>query len=128
MVYVRNTLAKLSCDIYGLESMIYLTTGIIDQYDNPKVDMESAITKAYSQDILQKLTKFAMHLINSPVTITGHSIELNVQNAIQLLHNETSLALKNYVTTSCLQYAAVRYTINLYIFFEFNFFSSNFYY
>lgn len=107
---MRQSLAKLACELYGLESMIYLTTAIFDQYDNPKVDMECAISKAYSQDILQNLTKFAMNLIATPVTIAGHSVDLDIQNAIQLQYNETSAVLKNYVATTGMTHATVNHT------------------
>lgn len=89
--------------------MIYLNAGIVDQYDNPKVDLECAITKAYSQDILRNITRFAMDLIDTPVTIEGHPIELDIRNAIQLQYYETSNALKSYVGQEGLQHAMVKY-------------------
>lgn len=101
-------MAKIACDLYGLESMIYLTAGIIDRYDNPKVDFECAISKAYSQDILRRLTQFAMNLINTPATITSHPVELDLRNAIQLQYNETSSTLKSYVGRVGIQHAAVK--------------------
>lgn len=106
--YIRHNLAKLACDLYGLESMIYLSAGIIDTYDNPKVDLECAITKAYSQDILRDLSEFALNLIDNPVTIKGHSIDLDVRNAIQLQHYETSNTLKRHVGRIGLLHAWVR--------------------
>lgn len=101
--------AKIACDLYGLESMIYLNAGIIDMYDNPKVDLECAIAKAYSQDILRNVTQFVMNLCNNPSTIVGHPIDLDVRNAIQLQYNETSNALKSYVGTVGLRHAWVKY-------------------
>lgn len=88
--------------------MIYLNAGIIDQYDNPKVDLECVVTKAYSQDILQNLAKFAMHLIDTPVTIEGHPVDLDIRNAIQLQHHESSSALKRYAGAVGLQHAWVK--------------------
>lgn len=87
--------------------MIYLTTGIIDQYDNPKVHLECAITKAYSQDLLRRITEFALNLIDAPSTVFEHSIGLNIRDALQLQYNETSSALKTYVGKIGLQHAAV---------------------
>lgn len=87
--------------------MIYLNAGIIDQYDNPKVDLECAVTKAYSQDILGNLTQFTMDVIDTPVTIEGHPIELDIRNGIQLQFNETSNALKSHVGRVGLQHAIV---------------------
>lgn len=87
--------------------MIYLSAGIIDTYDNPKVDLECAVTKAYSQDILRNLTKFAMDLIDTPVTIEGHSVELDIRNSIQLQYYENSGALKRYAGRVGIQHTMV---------------------
>lgn len=42
---MKYSLSKAVCDTYALESMIYLTAGLIDGYENADVDMESAIIK-----------------------------------------------------------------------------------
>lgn len=107
ILYVRHNLAKLGCNIYGLESMIYLNAGIIDRYDNPKVELECAITKAYSHDILQNLTQLAVSLIGSPITIAEHKIDLDIMNAVQLQRRETSRGLKSHVGREGLQHAMV---------------------
>lgn len=87
--------------------MIYLTTGIIDQYDNPKVNLECAVTKAYSQDILRNVTDFAMNLVNTPTTVVDHPVGLDIRDAIQLQYVETSSALKNHVGQIGMQHAMV---------------------
>lgn len=90
--------------------MIYLTTGIIDQYDNPKVNFECAVTKAYSQDVLRNVTDFALSLVNAPTTVADHPIGLpvDIRDAIQLQHIETSVELKSHVGRMGLQHAMVR--------------------
>lgn len=45
MGVIREKLAKAACSIYAIESMIYLTTGIIDTYEKADVDIEAAIIK-----------------------------------------------------------------------------------
>lgn len=109
LVYVRENLAKIACQLYGLESMIYLTAGIHDRYDNPKIDLECAITKAYSQDILRNITQFAMNLIDTPSTILAHPFGLDIRDVIQLQFNETSSALKTHVGRIGMQHAKVVY-------------------
>lgn len=105
--YVRENIGKMACSLYGLESMIYLTTGIIDQYDNPKVDMECIVTKAFSQDILRNITEFAMNLVNKSVTVAGHPVGLDIRDAIQLQYAETSGALKSHAGQIGIQHAMV---------------------
>lgn len=92
--------------------MIYLTTGIIDQFDNPKVELECAATKVYSQEILQKLSQIAMSLIGSPVTVSGHSIDIDIMDITQLQFNEK--ALKSYIGQVGLQHAIVNAFIRHY--------------
>lgn len=92
--------------------MIYLTSGIIDQYDNPKVDLECIVTKAYSHDILRNITDFAMNLINTSVTVAGHPAGFDVRDAIQLQFNEPSATLKNYTGQIGTQQAMVQSVFN----------------
>lgn len=44
-VTLRTAIGKYTCSIYALESMLYLTTGIMDKYDNTNIDLETAIFK-----------------------------------------------------------------------------------
>lgn len=93
--------------------MIYLSTGIIDDYDNPKVDLESAVTKAFSQDILKNLLEFAFGLMGRSATIGSENIQQDLLNALQLQNlGGTSDALKKYVATKGIQYCVVSFYRN----------------
>lgn len=46
--WIRKKLVDVLMAIYTMESMAYLTTGILDSYDNPDCSLESAIVKTYS--------------------------------------------------------------------------------
>lgn len=97
-LYAQSTLGKLGSELYALESMIYLTAGIIDEYDNPKVELECAATKAYSQDLLLSVANSALSIIGATATVRGHPIEQEIKNGIQLqYHRETSSSLKQYI-------------------------------
>lgn len=108
MQLVRDNIAKIASELYGLESMIYLTLGLVDQYDNPKVDLECAITKAYSQDLLQNVNKFMLNLLSSTATIEAHPNGFDIRDSLQLQCNETSFALKNFVGRAGTQHAVVK--------------------
>lgn len=83
--------------------MIYLTTGIIDQYDNPKVDLECAVCKAFSQDILMKIAKSTINIIGAEATM-----QECIHDAFQLSYiTETSDTLKRYVARIGLQHCVV---------------------
>lgn len=42
---LRMTIGKHATFIYALESMLYLTTGIMDKHNNTNIDLETAIFK-----------------------------------------------------------------------------------
>lgn len=42
---LRLTIGKNATSIYALESMLYLTTGIMDKHENTNIDLETAIFK-----------------------------------------------------------------------------------
>lgn len=42
---MQTILSKATLGVYAMESMIYLTAGIVDEFDKPDVVLESAITK-----------------------------------------------------------------------------------
>lgn len=45
MEFARTHLAKATLSLYGMESMIYMTAGLLDEFQNPDVILETAITK-----------------------------------------------------------------------------------
>lgn len=42
---LRLTMGKHATSIYALESMLYLTTGIMDKHNNTNIDLETAVFK-----------------------------------------------------------------------------------
>lgn len=44
-VQLRDVIAKTTCAVYALESMLYLTAGFADTYENADIDVESCILK-----------------------------------------------------------------------------------
>lgn len=42
---VQAYLGSSTASIYGMESMIYFTAGLLDEFDGPDVTLEAAITK-----------------------------------------------------------------------------------
>ncbi|XP_071440547.1 complex I assembly factor ACAD9, mitochondrial-like [Hetaerina americana] len=47
---IQEKFAKIACQIYAMESMAYLTAGIIDEYENPDIAAEAAIVKVFSSE------------------------------------------------------------------------------
>lgn len=53
MKLVQVQLANATSSIYGMESMIYFTAGLLDEFENPDVGLEAAITKVFEFCFLQ---------------------------------------------------------------------------
>lgn len=47
---IKEKVAKLSMDVYAMESMAYMTAGILDLYEDPDCSMEAAMVKVYSSE------------------------------------------------------------------------------
>jgi acyl-CoA dehydrogenase family member 9 len=47
---IKEKVAKISMDVYAMESMAYLTAGILDSYTDPDCAMEAAMVKVYSSE------------------------------------------------------------------------------
>lgn len=45
MKSIQAHLASATASVYGMESMIYLTAGLLDEFESPDVSLEAAITK-----------------------------------------------------------------------------------
>jgi acyl-CoA dehydrogenase family protein 9 len=45
---IKEKFAKIACVTYAMESMAYLTSGILDGYENPDCAMEAAMVKVSS--------------------------------------------------------------------------------
>lgn len=45
MKHISDRLARLVCSTYAIESMSYLTTGLLDEFQDQDVELEAAILK-----------------------------------------------------------------------------------
>lgn len=50
---VKNRLASIETRLYSMESVVYLTAGILDSYQVPDVSCESALAKIYCTESLR---------------------------------------------------------------------------
>lgn len=105
----RHKLAELTCDLYALESMIYLTAGIVDSYENPKIDLESAIVKAFSLETLSHVAQLLLDFPASAFVIKGHQCEEYIRNVTQLrFSKESTEKLKLHIGSAGIQHCHVR--------------------
>jgi acyl-CoA dehydrogenase family member 9 len=95
---IKEQLGALTCSYYALESMIYMTAGLIDIYE--KQDVEIAI---------QAMTDFVvrpLHAVGPQAVIKGGGFERFIRDATQLgAAGEQLDSVQQFITLSGFQHA-----------------------
>lgn len=100
---VKRILGEISFSLYTMESMAYLTTGMIDDYKCMNADMEQAITESYCANSCLKCIQMGLQLV-------GTRSYTNKQSYIETFHDAlTTIDINNldantYVAASLLQF------------------------
>ncbi|XP_065369422.1 complex I assembly factor ACAD9, mitochondrial [Calliphora vicina] len=103
---VQTHLAKSCLSIYSIESMIYLTAGLLDEFKSPDVALESAITKYHCLKELFNICTTSLDIIGPKSLHAGQITETYFRNAAQLYTLGESIDnLSIYIALSGLQHA-----------------------
>lgn len=106
---VAEKLANFAAKIYAMESMIYLTAGLLDIYQDQDCQMEASITKIFSAEHSSIITSHIMHLIGPDAYQTQHWSNSNHRNALHyLLFNGTPDSTKIIIALQGLQFAGMQ--------------------
>lgn len=127
---LRLTIGKHACAVYALESMLYLTAGIMDKYDNTNIDLETAIFKVnwsmkipiqtyqwidwhlfwlqiYSQKQLLAMTMDLLDFVDTRVTLDEHPLNQLIRNSIQFSFDEMNNELRSHIGNEGIRYRTV---------------------
>lgn len=108
MELLKEKLSKVMCAAYVLESMIYLTAGIHDDYESADIDVETAIIRIFAQQQLFDAATIALDFMGPKSLIAGQPTELYLKDALQLYtHGEPIDSLFLIVALSGIQHAGV---------------------
>ena len=127
MDMISNRLSAAMCKIYAIESMIYFTSGLIDEFDNQDTNLEAAITKViscyiywwiyyikmsfsklYAMENLWMIACSGMEFMGPKYLQSGQPGELHLRNAAQLYTQSESLeSLRLFIALTGLQHAGV---------------------
>lgn len=103
---IRKHIATLTTSTYAMESMIYLTAGLLDEFDKQDVGLEAAITKYYSLTRLFENSSKSIDVIGPKSLVSGQPTEIAFRNALQLYTQSEPLeSLRMYISLSGLQHA-----------------------
>uniref|UniRef100_A0A1B6CYZ8 Uncharacterized protein n=1 Tax=Clastoptera arizonana TaxID=38151 RepID=A0A1B6CYZ8_9HEMI len=72
---IQKHCSEIALRIYALESMIYMTTGLHDCYENYDGSMENAIVKAFSMEEGQKCVDTCLDLLGARGVVEDESYE-----------------------------------------------------
>ncbi|CAD7013371.1 unnamed protein product [Ceratitis capitata] len=106
MEILQMHLSKASCATYAIESMIYMTAGILDEFASPDVAIEAAITKYYSLTQLRNIAGKCMDIIGPKSLLSGLETEVLFRDAAQLYTQGESMdTMRLYIALTGLQHA-----------------------
>ncbi|XP_062550301.1 complex I assembly factor ACAD9, mitochondrial [Armigeres subalbatus] len=105
---VGEELAKSTCAIYAAESMIYMTTGLLDDFVGQDAEMEAAITKIFTAEKLMEIAIKPLKFVGPQALTKGHPLEALFRNSVQFFgQTETVDSVKLFVALSGLQHTGL---------------------
>lgn len=108
MDFAKERLGKLASEIYALESMLYMTAGLIDNYENQDTEIESAIVKNFAMDVIRRNATVPLETIGAISLLEGEKTREFLMDAFHIAtQGETLDSLKLFVGLSGFQYAGV---------------------
>ncbi|XP_050099092.1 complex I assembly factor ACAD9, mitochondrial [Anopheles aquasalis] len=106
---VREQLARMACTIYAAESLIYMTTSLMDDFENQDVDVEAAITKIFSAEQLVQFATLPLKLLGPHAMASDSSFDALLSEALKLYVGIESLdSVKFFIALAGLQYAGMQ--------------------
>jgi acyl-CoA dehydrogenase family member 9 len=103
---IKEQLGALTCSYYALESMIYMTAGLVDIYENQDVEVESAMVQAFA---IQAMTDFVvrpLHAVGPQAVIKGQGFERFIRDATQVAAAGEYLdTIQQFISLSGFQHA-----------------------
>lgn len=81
---VKEQLGYLATNCYALESMIYMTAGLIDIYEKQDVEVESAIVQAFAIETMTDFMVRPLHSVGPLAVVKGAGFDKYIREATQV--------------------------------------------
>lgn len=105
---IKEQIGSLAVSYYALESMVYMTAGLIDIYEKQDVEIESAIVQAFA---IQAMTDFMVrpfHAVGPRAVIKEAGFERYIRDATHLAASGEHLdGVKQFIALSGLFHAGI---------------------
>lgn len=103
---MKEYLGRIAARCYALESMVYMTAGLKDIYQDQNIDMECGAIKIFAVQTLSDFIASPAYTVGPLVTYKSGGYEKLIRDAIQLIGVEEPIeTLKQFVALSCLSFA-----------------------
>ncbi|CAB3376296.1 Hypothetical predicted protein [Cloeon dipterum] len=103
---IKEKVAKLSVDVYAMESMAYMTAGILDLYDNPDCAMEAAMVKVYSSEAAWTGVSECLQILGGLGYMKDYPYERYLRDSrIMMIFEGTNEIMRIFISLLGLQHA-----------------------
>lgn len=100
---IKDKVARMMAETYALESMVYLTTGMVDA-KVPDYSLESAICKVFGSEVLWRVADEALQVAAGVGYMQEHPFERVLRDArINLIFEGTNEILRAFIALSGMQ-------------------------
>lgn len=114
MELLQQKISKVATNIYALESMVYLTAGLMDAFDDQDVDMECAIVKYFALSSLWQTARLPMDFMGPEIFQSGQKTLNAMKDSAQLyIQGEPLDSVRLYIGLNGLQYSGVSFIASL---------------
>lgn len=113
--FVKDRISDIETKLYTMESMTYMTAGIIDSYEVPDVGCESALTKIYCTETLRTCVNSCLDILAMGSYSNLNEIQTNYLSDLNYLSSmfSTNDFLRLYVATSGTVLAGIEFSDSL---------------
>ncbi|CAD5122153.1 DgyrCDS10601 [Dimorphilus gyrociliatus] len=102
---IQQKLAWMAASIYCLESALYFTAGILDNYHKPDATVELAMLKLFSSETAFQFIHDATQILGGQAYIKSHNMERFIRDSrILTMLNGTNDIAKLFISLQSLQY------------------------
>ncbi|KAK4296974.1 hypothetical protein Pmani_030578 [Petrolisthes manimaculis] len=105
---IKEKFARMSVNIYAMESMAYLTAGILDGTQDPDCSVEAAMVKVFSSEGMWKWSSECLQVLGGLGYTKSYPYERYLRDArILLIFEGTNEILRLFIGLSGLQHAGL---------------------
>ncbi|KAK4022656.1 complex I assembly factor ACAD9, mitochondrial [Daphnia magna] len=103
---IQEKFAKMACTVYAMESMAYLTSAMLDTYEEPDCAMEAAMVKVFSSEGVWNCTSECLQILGGLGYMKDYPYERYLRDArILLIFEGTNEILRILISLLGLQHA-----------------------